>query len=133
MVFSLSPIRTIEYGNDNNAAFFMHIQQNFLRLARKRTVLTQIDIAAILKIPDFANVSRWEQGLKVPGIDIMLAYHLLFDTPIESFFDRKKRDIKKLIVAQIQERILYLSKLEPDTKIQGRIDCLRSILTRLAL
>jgi transcriptional regulator with XRE-family HTH domain len=111
----------------------MLIQQNFLRIVRKRTQLTQVDIASILKISDFANVSRWEQGLKTPGVEILLAYHLLFDIPIESLFDRQKHDLKEAIVPRIQERVAYLKGLESDPKTRSRIDHLGSILNRLAL
>jgi transcriptional regulator with XRE-family HTH domain len=111
----------------------MFIQHNFLRIVRKRTQLTQIDIASILKISDFANVSRWEQGLKTPGVEILLAYHLLFDIPIESLFDRQKHELKKIIVPRLQERIGHLKTLEKDSKILARIDYLGSILNRLAL
>jgi len=111
----------------------MFIQQNSLRLVRKRSQLTQIDLASILKIPDFANVSRWEQGLKDPGIEVLISYHLLFNISIESMFDRQKSDLKKILIPRIQERINYLKGLEHDPKIQARIDCLVSILSRLAL
>ena len=111
----------------------MHIHQNSLRLVRKRTKLTQIDMASILKTPDFANISRWEQGLKTPSLDILIGYHLLFDIPIESLFERQKNDLRKILIPRIEERIKYLKTLEHDFKIQGRIDCLVSILNRLAL
>ena len=111
----------------------MHIQQNYLRLVRKRTQLTQIDIASILKIPDFANISRWEQGQKNPGVEILLAYHLLFNIPVESLFERQKHDLKKIIIPRIKDRIAHLKTLKQDSKLQGRIDCLESILNRLAL
>lgn len=111
----------------------MHIQQNSLRLVRKRTKLTQIDMASILKTPDFANISRWEQGLKTPSLDILIGYHLLFNIPIESLFERQKNTPRKTLIPRIEERIKYLKMLEPDLKIQGRIDCLIAILKRLAL
>lgn len=111
----------------------MHIQQNYLRLARKRTQLIQVDLASILHISDFANISRWEKGIKSPGVEILLAYHLLFDIPVESLFERQRSDLKKILLPRIREHIAYLKGLESDPKIQGRIDCLISILTRLAL
>ena len=111
----------------------MFIQYNFLRLVRKRTKLTQIDIATILKIPDFANISRWEQGQKIPGVEILLAYHLLFDIPVESLFEQQRCKLKKLLIPRIQEHIQYLKTLEHDHKVERRIDSLISILNRLAL
>lgn len=111
----------------------MHIQQNFLRLVRKRTQLTQIDIASILKISDYANVSRWEQGMKHPNVEVLLVYHLLLNVPIESLFERQKQELKSIIIPRIRERIDYLKTAETDAKIQERIRYMDSIITRLAL
>jgi transcriptional regulator with XRE-family HTH domain len=110
----------------------MFIQPNYLRVVRKKTQLTQIDIAALLKISDFANVSRWEQGLKMPNVDALLVYHLLFDVPIESLFDKQKSELKKVLASRIEERIGYLRKLPGDPKLESRIGFLSSALTRLA-
>lgn len=109
----------------------MLIQQNFLRIVRKRSQLTQIDIAAILKISDWSNVSRWEQGHRTPNVVVLLLYHLLFDIPIESLFDRQKNELKQIIVPRIEERIHYLSTFESDSKVQSRINYLGSVLARL--
>jgi transcriptional regulator with XRE-family HTH domain len=109
----------------------MFIQHNYLRIVRKRTHLIQGDIASILKISDPANVSRWEQGQKTPNVEVLLVYHLLFDTPIETLFDRQKHALKKIIIPRIKERIWYLKTLDTDAKIQSRIAHLESILSRL--
>ena len=111
--------------------FTMHIQQNLLRLVRKRTELTQVDIASILDITDFANISRWEAGLKSPGVEILLAYHLLFDTPIDAIFERQKKGVLEKIIPKIKDRLDYLEALPQDAKVQCRIQSLGSILSRL--
>ena len=109
----------------------MLIQQNFLRIVRKRSQLTQIDIASILKISDWSNVSRWEQGQRTPNVEVLLLYHLLFDIPIESLFDRQKLQLKNIIIPRIKERIDHLMAQEIDAKMQSRINYLNVVLTRL--
>jgi transcriptional regulator with XRE-family HTH domain len=109
----------------------MLIQQNFLRVTRKRTHLTQADIASVLKISDFANVYRWERGIRRPGIEVLLAYQLLFDIPIESLFARQKQEVLQNLVTNIKDHIDSLETMSSNPKIQSRIDCLGSILTRL--
>lgn len=113
------------------APFTMFIQHNFLRIARKRTQLTQLDIASILKISDFANVSRWEQGHKTPNVEVLLGYHLVFGVPIESLFERQKHEIRKVLVPRIRDRIEYLRTLNPDPKVQNRTTYLESAFHRL--
>jgi transcriptional regulator with XRE-family HTH domain len=109
----------------------MLIQHNFLRIVRKRTQLTQVDIASILKISDFANVSRWEHGHNKPNVEVLLVYHLLFATPIETLFDRQRNELQPIIIPRIRERISHLKSLASDLKVQSRIDFLESVLTRL--
>lgn len=109
----------------------MLIQHNLLRLVRIRAPLTQGDIAAILQIADFANVSRWEQGLRSPNIDALLSYHLLFDVPVEMLFERHKTEMIPLLIPRIRERLAYLQRSDKESKTEGRIRFLDLALNRL--
>lgn len=109
----------------------MIIQHNFLRLHRKRSQLTQSDIAFILDLADYSNISRWEQGVHKPSIDILLVYHLLFDIPIESLFERQRSEIAIKTLSKIQERIARLKDTPPDNKVQQRISFMQNALGRL--
>jgi transcriptional regulator with XRE-family HTH domain len=109
----------------------MYIQYNYLRILRKQSLLTQADLAAVLKLVDQANISRWEIGMHIPGVDVLLVYHLLFEVPIESIFERQRQELVHPVVERIRERIGLLKELEPDPKLQGRIDFLSKALSRL--
>jgi transcriptional regulator with XRE-family HTH domain len=109
----------------------MLIQHNYMRTVRKRSLLTQTDIAFILKLSDYSNVSRWEAGLHKPSIEALLVYHLLFETPVESLFERQRTELVRTIIERIKERIDYLRSLESDPKIHSRITYLASVVTRL--
>ncbi|MBS1683984.1 MAG: helix-turn-helix transcriptional regulator [Bacteroidetes bacterium] len=112
----------------------MFIQHNFLRIIRKRTHLTQVDIASLLNISDFANVSRWEKGIKTPNVEILLGYHILFGISVESLFDRQKQELKQILIPRIRERIAYLHTIENgDPKVKGRIAYLVEVLSRLTI
>jgi transcriptional regulator with XRE-family HTH domain len=109
----------------------MLIPHNFLRVVRKRTQLTQIDIASILRLPDIANVSRWEQGLKRPGVEVLLAYHLLFNVPIEALFERQKHELRQILIPRVHDRIAHLKTLGNDPKVTSRMAFLASVSDRL--
>ncbi len=79
---------------------------NYLRLYRKKSPLTQSDIAFLLQLPDYSNISRYEKGHSVPNIDLLITYHYLFKTPIESFFELQSNEI----VVSLKERIELLIK-----------------------
>lgn len=110
----------------------MLIRQNFLRVIRKQSLLTQADIATILRISDHANVSRWEQGHKTPNVEVLLVYHLLFDIPVEALFERQKEQLKPIILPRIRERITALQGITDEPKTEGRIRSLETILARLS-
>lgn len=109
----------------------MNIQHNFLRVFRKRTQLTQLDVASVLKTSDYANVSRWENGIKKPAVEVLLSYHLLFGVPVEQLFERQKEEIRTAIVPRIHERVAYLKTLPDDLKTQSRINYLAGTAARL--
>jgi transcriptional regulator with XRE-family HTH domain len=109
----------------------MYIQYNYLRILRKQSLLTQADLAAILKLADYANISRWEIGIHTPNVEVLLVYHLLFEVPIESIFERQRKDLVQPTIERIKERVDLLRGLEPDPKLQARIEFLNKALNRL--
>jgi transcriptional regulator with XRE-family HTH domain len=110
---------------------FMHIQHNYLKLVRKRSSLTQSDIAALLNLSDYSNICRWERGHHSPNMDALMLYHLLFDVPIETLFDRQKSEYRATILERIRAYLLRLKALDPDPKLIRRMGYLESTLTRL--
>lgn len=104
---------------------------NFLRMYRKRSPLTQADIAYLMGLSDYSNISRCEKGQRAPSVDLLLGYHLLFDTSIESFFEQQAI----IILLNLSKRIEYLiseTKKEEDMpKNASRIKFLEEALTRL--
>lgn len=109
----------------------MFIKHNYLRWYRKRSHLTQEDLIFILEIKDKSLVSRWEQGERKPDIYTLLAYHLLFDIPIEVLFARQRHKLIKYIHERISLRIKFLKDNRPDGHALKRIEFLNEILTRL--
>ena len=105
---------------------------NFLRIYRKRSPLTQADIAFLLKLPDYSNISRWEKGQRAPGIEMMLVYHYLFDTSIESFFEPQSKTILTELLEGIGQLISEIKKEEATPKNTYRIKFLEEIIIRLS-
>lgn len=104
----------------------------FLRTSRKRSPLTQSDIAYLMELPDDSNISRYEKGQRTPPIELLLIYHHLFDTSIESFFELQSNRM----LTSLTERIQYLiDNLKQDNRTSNaamRIKFLQNVVTRLA-
>lgn len=110
----------------------MLIHHNLLRVFRKRSQLTQHDLASVLKLSDYSNVSRWEAGMRTPNVEVLLTYHLLFEVPAEELFFRQREQIRDAMLPRIRERVDYLSTLPADPKTSSRINFLLSAYDRLS-
>jgi transcriptional regulator with XRE-family HTH domain len=109
----------------------MHIQHNDLRIARKRSQLTQTDLSFILDLYDYNTVSKWEHGQHRPALESLLSYHLIFDLPIEAFFDGQKKAIAEILCKRIPLRIHQLQSENPDHQQKLRIAFLETVLTKI--
>ena len=104
---------------------------NFLRLHRKRSPLTQADIAYLMKLPDYSNISRSEKGQRTPSVELMLVYHHLFDTTLESFFEPQSESLLESLLEQIALLTNDLKKANDLPKNASRIKFLEQIFIRL--
>ena len=104
-----------------------------LRAFRKQTDITQTDIGFIMNLLDYSNVSRSENGLRKPSIEMLLTYHLLFDVPFETLFDALKEKLSADIIPRIGLLIHELKQDEQTPKVKSRISFLTSALARLTV
>ena len=111
--------------------FFMSNHPNFLRLFRKRSPLSQEDVAFLMGFPDISNVSRYEKSQRAPSIEFLLVYHHLFNTPIESFFEHHSEGVILELSSKIDDLIFELNKENDSVKNGPRINFLEEALNRL--
>jgi len=103
---------------------------NFLRIYRKRSPLTQADVAFLRNLPDYSNISRYEKGQRAASIEFLLTYHYLFETSIELFFGPQAEIIRSELIERIRLLINNL-KNENDPNNDTRIKFLEEVLIRL--
>ena len=104
--------------------------KNYLRVYRKKAHLTQADIAQLMDHEDASNLSRRENGKREPSTQMLLVYHLLFDTPIEAFFKIEKMNLKQKLISRIKDLIVQL-ETSHSINTRQRILTLEAALTRL--
>lgn len=110
----------------------MQIIHNYLRMYRREKGLTQEDVAFILDLKDFAQVSRWELGKRKSDIQTLLGYQLLFQIPLDVLFERNMQAISKRLEGRISNRIAHLKASRPDGNALRRIGYLQDVLSRIA-
>lgn len=101
---------------------------NYLRVYRKRSSLTQADIAFLMKLPDYSNISRYEKGQREPSIEFLLVYQILFNTTVESFFEPQSGILRPALQEQIK---LLLANLKSVNTTDPRIKFLEEVLIRI--
>ena len=104
----------------------------YLYSFRKRSYLTQTDIAFLLGLPDRSIVAKWEGGKHSPNLETIILYHLIFDIPHDTLFHESKENFAEKIIARIKELTEVLSNGPADKNLRQRIQYLDSILKRLS-
>lgn len=102
-----------------------------LRFYRKRARFIQEDVAYLCAMPDYANVSRMENGLREPSLELVLLYHMLFEMPIDGLFPDIQHSVKQTIVGRIKNRITELQGIPTTSNVGLRIASLTRALARL--
>ena len=100
---------------------------HYLRMYRKQSRLTQSDLAFLFGFREYSSICHWEKGKRIPTLEIIIFYHLLFDVPADSLFDNQK----KVIANRIGTLIAKLKPQEANPQLQSRIRFLDSSLKRL--
>jgi len=93
--------------------------QNYLKLHRRRTGLTQGEIAYLLGFDNKGVVSRYEKRTRIPPLQTAIACEAVFGVPISELFAGMREDAKK----DIQKRLLELrSRLRQAPLNEARTD-----------
>ena len=113
-----------------------HPAINYLKAHRKKSGLTQNDVATLLGYKHKGQVSRHERGAGVPPLAAALAYEALFSAPAASIFaamhhtikgdiERELRKLKETIekrsardgnAAPIAQKLAWLSRRNSEFK-----------------
>lgn len=104
---------------------------NYLRVYRKRSPLTQGDIGFLMSFPDYSNISRYEKGQRTPSIEILLVYHLLFNTSIEQFFEPNLEIVHSNLLERMENLIVDLKNESSIQNNSSRIKFLELVINRL--
>jgi DNA-binding XRE family transcriptional regulator len=93
--------------------------KNCLRTFRRKTGLTQREVAFLLGSDDATQVSHHERGTRLPNLSTALAYHLILGPPIEVLFADVRSGLKLRAKNRLRRlRARLASKHETGRKAQ---------------
>ena len=79
----------------------IHKLNNYLRTFRKRTGLSQSEVAYLLGCRDGSKVSRYEHFQRQPNLETALAFEVIFNTPVREMFGGLHEQVEKKTLRRI--------------------------------
>jgi transcriptional regulator with XRE-family HTH domain len=107
-----------------------HPLQNYLRTHRRRTGLSQEEVANLLGAASGTKVSRHENFARRPAVPTVFAYEIIFNRPARELFAGNYQSIR----LAVQERARHMVKrlnAQPDAqtgKTLRKLELLRTIV-----
>jgi transcriptional regulator with XRE-family HTH domain len=91
--------------------------QNYLRTYRKRFCLSQKEVAFLLGVKNGAKASRYERLQRVPLLETILAYEVIFKVPVRELFGGVFEKVNEDVIrrAKLLTRILQEGKADRAT------------------
>lgn len=100
---------------------------NYLRTYRKRTYLTQDELAFLLGTESGTRVSRYERFGRSPGLETALAYAVIFATPQHQLFAGIYERIEKSVRDRAGELVTRIEDDAQTSVTRRKLACLRAI------
>src|SRR2546428_4127187 len=104
-----------------------HKLQNYLRTYRKRSGLSQDEVAFLLGCQNGTKVSRYERFSRKPNLETLFAYEVVFDAPARELFAGAYQKVEKRISNQAQVLARKLSRATPSTMASRKLEILKAI------
>jgi transcriptional regulator with XRE-family HTH domain len=79
---------------------------NYLKMFRKKSGLSQRELAELLGASSGSKVSRYERGTRLPSFETVLAYEIVFRVALDELFKGEERALR----AKIRKRAQHLSR-----------------------
>lgn len=112
--------------------FYEHMKnqlQNYLKAYRKKSCLTQDEMAGLLGCESGSKISRYENSTRLPSLKTLMAYSVIFKASLSELFAGMYQTIKNQIEERILTLIEELKHTNPmDGKTTRKIEFLKRVL-----
>src|SRR5436853_7935208 len=102
----------------------------YLRTYRKRTCLSQKEVAFLLGSKDAARISRYERSKQAPSLRTLIGYELLFRTPDRELYGGVSEDLERTLRTRAKLLIRRLMKSGVSYLKASKVKTLRAFLER---
>ncbi|MEX2116819.1 MAG: helix-turn-helix transcriptional regulator, partial [Bacteroidota bacterium] len=98
--------------------------QNYLRTFRKRTGLSQDEIAFLLGCQSGSKVSRCERLRRVPNLETALAYEVIFRVPVRELFAGLFEKVERKTIRRVGQLARKLHNSKGDRFSERKLEAL---------
>lgn len=104
---------------------------SYLKQARKNANLSLQDMAYLLEM-DVSNLSKYERGIKIPSLRVILGYHTITKTPLPKLFKQHFLGIVDGVSNSVTHLIAELEEEMTSPKMKKRIEALYEALNNIS-
>jgi transcriptional regulator with XRE-family HTH domain len=104
-----------------------HKLENYLRTYRKRSGLSQDEVAFLLGCKNGTKVSRYERFGRKPNLETLFAYEVMFGAPARELFAGVHQKVEKKILNRAQLLARKLNRATPDRMATRKLEILQAI------
>jgi transcriptional regulator with XRE-family HTH domain len=108
----------------------MHKLPNYLRTYRKHAALSQDEVAFLLGLSKGNKISRHEHSARVPSIEALLAYEVIFGVPPRTLFAGTFEKVEHLTKERAEALIAKLAAQKLDPLTARKIQVLRRLVSQ---
>jgi transcriptional regulator with XRE-family HTH domain len=102
---------------------------NYLRTYRKRTGLSQRDVAFLLGGHDAARVSRYEHFNGSPSLRVSLAFAAIFQATVRELFRGEYQKVEEVVHSRARILAARLATYKQDQLVDRKLTVLKNILS----
>ena len=110
-----------------------HKLQNYLRTYRKRSGLSQDEVAYLLGCQNGTKISRYERFTRKPSLESLFAYEVMFGAPARELFAGAYQKVEKRISNRAQLLTRKLNRATPNRMATRKLEILQAITSGSAI
>lgn len=100
----------------------------YLRMFRKRTCLSQDEVAFLLGSMCGSSVSRHEKGSRVPLLATLLAYAFILGADVPTLYEGAAQDVRAIVCRRAKGLCRSLERKKSTPRIERKLAVLRELL-----
>jgi transcriptional regulator with XRE-family HTH domain len=101
--------------------------QNYLRTYRKRSGLSQDEVAFLLGCRTGTKISRYERSARRPNLETLFAYEVMFGAPARELFAGVYQKVERTTQTRAQLLTRKLSRATPTPMATRKLHILEAI------